>query len=61
MTDEAEAARKDQQRPKGENTIPQGGGNGGKQDTTTSPGRGGSQAPASDAAPNLKPAKPGDS
>jgi hypothetical protein len=61
MSDEAEAAAKDQQRLKGDNTIPQGGGEGGKKDTTTSPPKGNAQGPASDAAPNLKPAKPGDS
>ena len=61
MTDEAEAAAKDQERLKGDNTIPQGGGEGGKKDTTTSGGKASAQGPASDAAPNLKPRKPGDS
>jgi hypothetical protein len=61
MTNEAEAAAKDQERLKGGNTIPQGGGEGGKKDTTTSPPKGSAQGPVSDAAPNLKPRKPGDS
>jgi hypothetical protein len=64
MTDEAEAAAKDQQRIKTDQDIPSGGGNAGKVDTTTSGGSGGggaSRAPATDADPNLKPAKPGDS
>ena len=61
MTDEAQAAAKAQERLKGDSTIPQGGGEGGKKDTTTSGGTGGKQGPASDAAPNLKPRKPGDS
>jgi hypothetical protein len=68
MTDEAQAAAKIQERLKGDSTIPQGGGEGGKEDTTTSGTSGstsgsadGKQGPASDAAPNLKPRKPGDS
>lgn len=61
MTDEAQAAAKAQERLKGDSTIPQGGGEGGKKDTTTSGGTGNKQGPASDADPNLKPRKPGDS
>lgn len=61
MTSESEAAAKDQQRLKGDTAIPQGGGESGKQDTTTASGKGAAQAPKGDADPNLKPAKPGDS
>ncbi|WP_158046790.1 hypothetical protein [Skermanella pratensis] len=61
MTSETEAAAKDQQRLKGDTSIPQGGGESGKQDTTTAPAKGGSRAPDGDSDPNLKPAKPGDS
>jgi hypothetical protein len=62
MSDEAQAAAKDQERLKGgNNSIPQGGGEGGKKDSTASGGTGSDQGPSSDAAPNLKPNKSGDS
>jgi len=61
MSTEADAARKDQQRLKGDNTIPQGGGNDGTPDKTTAPPKTGSGNAKADAEPQLTPAKPGDS